>query len=217
MSITGTYNGASIVQLPGGTTGSGSFRSVEFSMTDSVAVTTSPFTLQSSYYTWPGADLWAATCTLPPLIRSNADTWIAFLMELRGKGNCFLLGDPQKKAPRGSALGSPVVSGANLAGSQSLITSGWTANATGVLLVGDYFSLQSSAGSTRLHVVLDIVNASSSGTATISIWPSLREVPTGALVLIDPTGMFKLADNSRSFAASYDSTVAISFKCVEYR
>lgn len=216
MSIIGSYNGSSIVELPGGTTGTGAFRSVQFSMTDSVAVTTSPYTLQSSYYPWPGADLWSAQVSLPPMTRVDADVWIAFLMELRGKANCFYLGDPAKAAPRGTALGSPVVSGSNIAGATSVVTSGWTPG-DGLLLVGDYIQLDSSVGTSRLHVVLDIVDTDEEGNATISIWPSLREVPTGALVLINPTGMFKLADNNRQWAMDVGEIVTIGFKCVEFR
>jgi hypothetical protein len=217
MSVIGTYNGASIIGLPGGVSGTSAFRSVVFSMTDSVAVTTSPFSLLSSYYTWPGGDLWTAQVTLPPMKRINADAWICFLAELRGKANCFLLGDPEKQAPRGTALGTPVVTGTNLAGSQTLNTAGWTHSSAGVLVTGDYIGLSSSSGATRLHVVLENVSSNSSGDATINIWPSLRETPSGFLTLINPVGMFKLADNSRQYSADIGGIVSLSFKCAEFR
>jgi hypothetical protein len=152
MSITGTFNSASIVALPT----SPCLRSVEFSMTDAVALVSSPFTGQTQAQQWPGADSWSGTVTLPPLTREQADNWISFLMELRGMANCFLIGDPMKRTPRGHVRGVPVVdmttTGTNLAGTQTLYTRGWQANAFGLLLPGDYLQV-----GYRLHRVLDRV------------------------------------------------------------
>jgi hypothetical protein len=65
------------------------------------------------------------------------------------------------------------VAGGNAAGSQTLGTQGWTPNAVGVLLQGDWFQV-----GYRLYRVLDNINADGSGKALLPIWPSLREQPT---------------------------------------
>jgi hypothetical protein len=216
MTIVGTFNGSNIVAMPGGNFYQAG-RTVSFSTTDSVAVTTSPFSLQSSYYTWAGADLWSAQVSLKPMTRVQAAPWIAFLMELRGRQNCFLLGDPLATAPRGTITGSPVVSGTNLPGSQPLNCSGFTPGPQ--FLPGDYINVRDPSGGTRLYCVLDNVAADIHGNAAISIWPSIRETPTSgqALGYTNCQGLFKLADNSRQWSEEYDGIFTISFKCVEFR
>lgn len=193
-------------------------RSVQFEMDDQVAVVTSPFTGQTQAQQWPGADMWRGTMTLPPLQQSDANNWISFLMELRGMANAMQLGDPLKTTPSGSVAGTPLVddtiNGGNLAGTQSLGTKGWTASAAGVLLPGDYIQV-----GFRLYRVLDTVNASSSGGATINIWPSLRETPTDSspLITTNPLGLFRLSTNKRTWAADVTRLTQISFAVQEYR
>jgi hypothetical protein len=152
---------------------------VEFHAKDSVALDVSPFTGQTQTQQWLGADMLSGTMTLPPLTQLQADAWLSFLMQLRGMANAFQIGDPMQPNIRGSAsspFGALVdnsVTGGNAAGSQTLGTQGWTANASGVLLQGDWLQV-----GYRLYRVLDDVNADGSGKALIHIWPSLREQPT---------------------------------------
>lgn len=153
-------------------------KAVEWSLDDSVGMVRSVFTGQAQAQKWPGADLLSGTVTLAPRSQVEADDWIAFLMQLRGMANAFQLADPLQPKPRGSLSGLPVVDnsgGANLAGSELLATKGWTANAQGVLLRGDWIQL-----GYRLHRVLDNVDADGSGNATFPIWPTLREQPASS-------------------------------------
>ena len=130
--------------------------------------------------------------------------------------NPFLLGDPLKKAPRGTALGAPAADGtvAMIAGGSTLATYGWTANQTGALLPGDYFEINY-----RLYRVLEQVNTNASGKAVISIYPSLREVPANgdALILTSPKGLFRLATNSNKWSSDYTKLSSISIPFLEYR
>ncbi len=81
----------------------------------------------------------------------------------------------------GAWIGTPTVNGANQTGS-SLVTQGWTGTVTGLLNVGDVFQVagvysvnpQSKAATSTLQnfVVTATVN-SSSGAATISIYPAI--------------------------------------------
>lgn len=152
-------------------------RAVQFSPFDAVSNVRSVFTGQTQAQQWPGADLFSGTLTLPSLSQAQADDWISFLMQCRGRANAFMVGDPAKKSPRGSGSGTPFVdnnqNGGNPAGSQWLGTKGWTANAQGVLRRGDWIQV-----GWRLYRVLDDINADGYGNALLPIWPSLREQPT---------------------------------------
>jgi hypothetical protein len=103
--ITLNGNAVSVVSVPD----SPGLASLEPSVTDTVATVASPFTGQTQTQEWPGADMVAFTCTLPPLTLPQADDWISFLMQCRGMRNAFLMGDPTKRMPRGTGLGTPVV------------------------------------------------------------------------------------------------------------
>jgi hypothetical protein len=215
--ITGTFQGASIVALP---YDCGSLHSVEFSVSDAVAIVSSPFTGQTQAQQWPGADMWTGTVTLPPLTQAQADQWISFLMELRGMANAFLLGDPMKQAPAGrvTSTSKPVVdmttAGTNIVGSQTLYTRGWAPGVFRLLAVGDYIQV-----GYRLHRVLDQVNSDSNGKAQLSVWPSLRDLPSDGepLVLSKPQGLFRLATNKRTWSADISYLTNLSFQIREYR
>lgn len=213
MSILGTFNGWTVISIP---TTPG-FRTFDLGMSDTIGQTISPFSQQSYIQQWAGADLWTGQVSLPPMPRTQATAWIAFLAECRGKLCCFSLGDPLGTAPAGSALGTPVVNTSdptkNLPGSTSLYTQGWTASSSGLLLPGDYLELNEN----RLHMVMDSVTSDASGDAIINVWPSIREAPTGNLILRNCTGMFRLADNQRQWSQDYTRLITISFKIAEAR
>ena len=209
--ITLNGNAVSLVSFPSAP----GLRSVEFSFTDSVAIVTSIFTGQVQAQQWVGADQWTGTLTLPPLTQTQADRWIAFLMELRGMLNPFQLGDPLKPTPRGSGKGIPVVDTAgNVTGAQALLSRGWPANAWGLLMDGDYIQV-----GYRFHRVVNRVNSDGAGKASIAIWPSLREAPADgqAIILNSPKGLFRLASNKRTWSTDVTRYSSISFQIQEYR
>jgi hypothetical protein len=191
-------------------------QSVEFSAFDAVAIVSSPYTGQTQAQQWPGADMWTGTMTLPPLTQAQADNWISFLMELRGMANAFQIGDPMKSSPVGTVLGTPLVDGSigTVAGGETLYTKGWTASKSGLLLPGDYLQC-----GYRWHRVLDQVNSDGSGKAAISIWPSLREVFADGqpVITANPVGLFRLANNKRTWSADISRTSRVSFQIQEYR
>ena len=149
-------------------------RLVEGTARDAVALDVSPFTGETQAQKWPGADLLLFTLTpLPPLTLAQTRAWISFLMQMRGMANAFQMNYPLRPL-LGSGLGSPVVNntgGVNLAGSEQLVTQGWTPNSL-VLKQGDQFQL-----GWHLYFALDDVTSDGSGNAVIPIWPSLREAP----------------------------------------
>jgi hypothetical protein len=151
---------------------------VMWGLEDAVAVVESQFSLRTQRQGWTGKDKWSGEMTYPPMPIAKANDVTSFLMQCRGRLNAFQLGDPLHTAPRGSGSGQPFVNntpGTNIPGSITLATSGWTANAAGILLRGDQIQV-----GYRLYQVLDDVNADASGNAVLNIWPSLRETPTSS-------------------------------------
>lgn len=209
-SITLAGNPVTLVTLPT----SPGFRTVEFSHSNAVAVVTSIFTGQTQTQRWPGADQWSGKVSLPPMTQAEADPWLAALLQCNGMANAIQIGDPLKRTPRGNPVGAPTVdtTQAMAAGTNVLYTYGWQASSNGLLLSGDYLQI-----GYRLYRVLDQVNSGSDGKASINIWPSLRETPSGAIFTQNAKGLFRLANNKNSWSADYTQLSSISFDITEYR
>ncbi len=189
--------------------------SIELGMNDQAAVNTSPFTGVQQIFTWPGADHWDATITLPPMYAATAAPWRGALAELRGKANVFQLGDPSYSGPRGTPTGTPVAGGTayNPPMADAFVTQGWTVS-TLVLRAGDQIQI-----GYRLHIVCEDTTSDVNGNATIPIWPSLRETPAylSAIITASPVGLFRLADNRRAINWSPSKLVTVSIKAMEAR
>ena len=92
----------------------------------------------------------------------------------------------------GAYAGTGKVNGANQTGS-SLVTNGWTGGITGLLAVGDVFTLtgvhavnpknRQSTGSLQNFVVVTAANSDSNGNSTISIYPAITT--TGPYQTVD--------------------------------
>lgn len=96
-----------------------------------------------------------------------------FLAGLGGSAGRFLLADPSAAHQAGTP-GAPLVSGGSQTGN-SLRSAGWVPDST-PLLSGDLFSLGAGA-QTRLHQLTADVIADTTGAATLSFVPPLREAP----------------------------------------
>jgi hypothetical protein len=198
-----TFNGWTIIALP---TIPAAPQTIDFSIIDVVAASVSPFTGQQQIQDWQQGWL-EASVSMPPMTHITAQQWIAFLMSLRGQANVFQMGDPLAVAPQGSASGTPVVTGSGQTG-YSLATSGWTANASGVLQPGDWLQI-----GYRTYRNLQTVNADVSGNATLSIWPRLRESPNDgdSLILTNTKGLWRLKSNTRKWSETEARHYGIQF------
>jgi hypothetical protein len=175
---------------------------ITLSANNAVAISQSPFTFQQQIIRHPG-QRWTASVSIPPVRRETAEPWVAFLLALNGPVGTFLLGDPNAKAPRGTATSATIT---GTAGNSSP-----TITMVGTLLAGDYIQIGSGATAT-LHKVL--VNRS--GTGTLEVWPALRSTVTGATVTLTNTvGRFRLSNTQQSFDINNASFYGISFDCVE--
>ena len=182
-------------------------KQIQLVMVNSVAVSTSPFTGQQQVYKHQGSR-WSASIALVPMLREEAEEWIAALGSLYGQYGTMLLGDPSGQTARGTISGSPTVNGASQTGTTL------TVNAiTGTLLAGDYIQLGTGSTS-RLHKVLEDV---ASGGTSIEIFPRLRESPANAAAISysSTKGLFRLAKSTSPFTYVSPKLASITFDVVE--
>lgn len=121
---------------------------------------------------------WVAKWTVPGADPARHRRIDAFVASMRGPARTVLVPFVQSEAARGSLAGAPVI--ASGSSGRTIKTSGWTPNATGVLLAGDM--VQGSAG--RAYIVTADVNANTFGAADISVEPRLREAPTVGAAIV---------------------------------
>jgi len=98
----------------------------------------------------------------------------------------------------------------------TLVIDGATADTTGWLKAGDYIQLGSGSSAT-LHTILIDADSDGSGNVTLEIWPDLRRSPSdnSAVVVNNPKGVFRLAQNISSWSINNSSAYGISFEAVE--
>lgn len=189
--------------------------SVVMTLTSVSSVTESPFTLEQQAFKWPG-QRWSASVDIPPTRnRAIASDWMSFFARLEGRYGNFLMGDPSAKAPRGVATGTPIVSGASQIGN-TLNTSGWSNNITGILLKGDFIQIGTGANS-RLHMIVEDANSNGSGQAALVIQPALRGSPANGtpINVSNPVGVFRMAQDAFSYSVAPGKIWRFSFEAVE--
>ena len=175
---------------------------IELRAKNTVAVSMSPFTYKQQTQSYDG-EMWEADISLPPMNRDDAETWISFLMSLKGMAGTFLLNDPSAKTVRGTAT-SAVITGAVGASSVRVVM-------TGTLKAGDYLQLGTASDAT-LHKVLQ----DQSGDGTLEIWPKLRKARSSVSAdLTNSSGVFRLSANETSWSVNDASFFGISFGAME--
>ncbi len=176
--------------------------SIELRAKNTVAVSSSPFTYKQTVYAYDG-QMWEADVTLPPMNRDDAESWIAFLMSLKGRYGTFLLNDPSATSVRGTATSATITGSA---GDSSV-----TVTMSGTLKAGDYIQL-GTANDATLHKVL----VDKSGSGTLEIWPKLRKARSSVSAdLTSASGLFRLASNETAWSVNDASFYGISFGATE--
>ena len=176
--------------------------SIELRAKNTVAVSSSPFTYKQTVYAYDG-QMWEADVTLPPMNRDDAESWIAFLMSLKGRYGTFLLNDPSATSVRGTATSATITGSA---GDSSV-----TVTMTGTLKAGDYIQLGTASDATLHKVLVD-----KSGSGTLEIWPKLRKARSSVSAdLTSASGVFRLASNETSWSVNDASFYGISFGATE--
>jgi len=169
---------------------------------NAVAYSRSPFTFTGQAHAYAG-EMWSADITLKAMREADAEKWSAWLTALRGQFGTFLLGNPFRNSPRGTATAATITGSA---GDRSV-----TVAKSGTLLAGDYFQLGTTTQA-RLYKVLE----DSSGSGTLEIWPALRASASGvAADLSSPVGAFRLSSNEASWSVNNLAVYGITFGAVE--
>jgi hypothetical protein len=160
---------------------------------------TSPFTLQTQQYNWPG-QAWLGSVDCPPMKRADAETVIAFL--LAAQRGTFYFQDYANPTNRGGVTGTLTVTTATANG--TTLTFG---GATGSFAVGDWLQI-----STSLYKVVQ-VNSSSS----VDLFPALRKSYAGgtAITYANAKGVFRLASPSTEWAIGEASIYGVGFAIIE--
>jgi hypothetical protein len=160
---------------------------------------TSPFTLQTQQYNWPG-QAWLGSVDCPPMKRADAETVIAFL--LAAQRGTFYFQDYANPTNRGGVTGTLTVTTATANG--TTLTFG---GATGSFAVGDWLQI-----STSLYKVVQ-VNSSSS----VDLFPALRKSYAGgtAITYSNAKGVFRLASPSTEWSIGEASIYGVGFAIVE--
>lgn len=173
-------------------------KTVNFKLQSNTRVFRSPISGHVQSVEAPGAR-WCLRIQFSDLSVADTRELAAFLVELRGSSGRFYCGDLSHNTPRGTAPGTPLVNGADQVGA-SLITDGWTASQTGILLKGDYISINY-----KLKMILTDADSDASGNATLNIGPPIysSESPADDLAIVtdSPSSIFMLKDDSQ---ASWD-------------
>ena len=177
--------------------------SIELRARNTVAVSMSPFTYKQQTHSYDG-QMWEADITLPPMNRDDAESWVSFLMSLKGRAGTFLLYDPSAKNPRGTATFLQV---SGSVGDDSL-----SINASnGTVKAGDYIQLGAASDAT-LHKIL----VTPSVNEPLEIWPKLRKDRSNvSAVLVNASGVFRLASNETAWSVDNASFFGISFGATE--
>lgn len=175
---------------------------ITLSAINAVAYSRSPFTFSGQAHAYAG-EMWSADITLKPMREADAEAWSAWLTALRGQFGTFLLGNPFRNSPRGTATSATVT---GVAGARTVSVA-----MTGTLKAGDYFQIGAGTSS-RLYKVLE----DASGSGTIEIWPSLRAAASGtSMDLSNPVGAFRLSSNEVSWSVNNLAVYGITFGAVE--
>ena len=182
-------------------------RSIDLTAINAVAYSQSPFTFAGQAHAYQG-QMWQADVSLPPMRRTAAEQWIAFLLSLRGQYGTFLLGDPTCSSIRGTATSCSITGASGDNTVSATVPSGET------LLAGDYIQL-GSAGTATLHKVL--VDYTGTGAAAdLEIWPAIRTTHTASsAILSNAKGNFRLSSNQQNWSINEAAIYGITFGAME--
>jgi len=200
-----------ILNLPA----SAKFAEQVFTLKRVVGKSTSPYTLNTQAFKWPG-EQWLVDVTIPPITeRDIAGQWKAFGAAIQGSFGQFYMGDLSATSPVGVGTGTPLVDGASQLGND-LDVKGLTPSITGILKAGDWVQVGTGVLS-RLHMATEDVDSDSSGKATIPLEPALRYAPadSSAVSFHNTVGLFRMQSNSFEWNVVPGPTYMISFQAEE--
>ena len=168
----------------------------------------SPFNGMQTVNDWDGS-AWGIDVSVDRMSRAEAQKWVAFLTNLRGRKGTFYYGDVLMATPQGAAGGTPRVKLSGQVGF-SLNTDGWP-NSTEVLKAGDRIMIDNS-----IYMIGTDTTSDGSGNATLDVWPSLREHADNALIQTsNAKGLFRLDSDEFDEPIGREGLWVVSFSAIE--
>ena len=160
---------------------------------------TSPFTLQTQQYNWPG-QAWLGSVDCPPMKRADAEEIVSFL--LKAQRGTFYFQDYANPTNRGGVTGTLTVSSATANGTTLGIS-----GASGQFAVGDWLQI-----STSLYKVVQ-----SNSSSSVDIFPALRKSYAGgtSITYTNAKGVFRLASPSTEWSIGEASIYGVGFAIIE--
>jgi hypothetical protein len=160
---------------------------------------TSPFTLQTQQYNWPG-QAWLGSVDCPPMKRADAEEIVSFL--LKAQRGTFYFQDYANPTNRGGVTGTLTVASATANGTTLGIS-----GATGQFAVGDWLQI-----STSLYKVVESTSSSS-----VDVFPALRKSYAGgtSITYTNAKGVFRLASPSTEWSIGEASIYGVGFAIIE--
>jgi hypothetical protein len=160
---------------------------------------TSPFTLQTQQYNWPG-QAWLGSVDCPPMKRADAEEIVSFL--LKAQRGTFYFQDYANPTNRGGVTGTLTVSSATANGTTLGIS-----GASGQFAVGDWLQI-----STSLYKVVQ-----SNSSSSVDVFPALRKSYAGgtSITYANAKGVFRLASPSTEWAIGEASIYGVGFAIIE--
>jgi hypothetical protein len=162
---------------------------------------TSPFTLQTQQYNWPG-QAWLGSVDCPPMKRADAETVISFL--LAAQRGTFYFQDYANPLNRGGVTGTLNVATATANGTTLTYTN---TGGSGSFAVGDWLQI-----STSLYKVVQ-----SNSSTSVDLFPALRKSYAGgtAITYANAKGVFRLASPSTEWSIGEASIYGVGFAIIE--
>jgi hypothetical protein len=172
---------------------------LSFTGVSSTSRNTSPFTLQTQQYNWPG-QAWLGSVDCPPMKRADAEEIVSFL--LKAQRGTFYFQDYANPTNRGGVTGTLTVSSATANGTTLGIS-----GASGQFAVGDWLQI-----STSLYKVVQ-----SNSSSSVDVFPALRKSYAGgtSITYTNAKGVFRLASPSTEWAIGEASIYGVGFAIIE--
>ena len=166
---------------------------------------TSPFTLQTQQYNWPG-QAWLGSVDCPPMKRADAEDIVSFL--LKAQRGTFYFQDYANPLNRGGVTGTLTVASATANGTTLGIS-----GASGQFAVGDWLQI-----STSLYKVVQ-----SNSSLSVDVFPALRKSYAGGTSIVygkpndaaRAQGVFRLASPSTEWSIGEASIYGVGFAIIE--
>jgi hypothetical protein len=160
---------------------------------------TSPFTLQTQQYNWPG-QAWLGSVDCPPMKRADAEDIVSFL--LKAQRGTFYFQDYANPLNRGGVTGTLTVASATANGTTLGIS-----GASGSFAVGDWLQI-----STSLYKVVQ-----SNSSSSVDVFPALRKSYAGgtSITYTNAKGVFRLASPSTEWSIGEASIYGVGFAIIE--